>query len=742
MAFTDEQQAILHHPGGHARIVAVAGSGKTSTLTAYLGRRLAQGASPRRMLVLMYNKAAQQDVARRLAAEQPAQRLPEVRTFHSLGYRILQRLVHDGDSPPVNWELLNDAQIEPVVWRLLRAAAEDEEQAEDILSRKKKWVEPALNYFELVKSSLASPAEVFEQSGLPKACRLFIEVFEQFEQWRADQRRLTFADLLYDPVRCLIAKPEVAQRFAGHMEEILVDEYQDINPIQQRLLEILHGGRGQVMVVGDPDQTIYEFRGSQPSLLTEAFQQHFAEPRDYQLSWTFRYGHQLSLLANHLMQASADRVAADTLCFSHASTPATRVRQIRSDDSAQAALDCIQQWAGERALTEVAVLNRLWANSARLELKLLAANVPYRLENHRTVLERYELAPFWVLLDLASGAFSCYSDEARRNAWRSLLTQPYLKIRKVVVDDLLGRLAGVASDTARHLRNALPDNLASFQADQLLERARWIQRAEDGQASASELVSGWLIGTDYLNALRDNAFSAQQVDDQVATVSAFVDFIAAQRWRAREAGDQLRALQEQRRARGQEGVTLTSIHKAKGREWPCVLIPEMNARYYPYHPEGDLSRPANEDSERRLLYVALTRARDQAVLLTPLTTTDTPASPFFVDFNWDGCRTLAEALARGDTEVILPATMNAELVQRYLNAQHRRLNIHWDTTVTATTVTTSPVIEGRRLRHPKFGAGRLLSDDGQRLHIRFVRDGQVRPFDRSHTWPLLEWLDD
>ena len=238
-----------------------------------------------------------------------------MRTFHALGYRILKRLVHDGDLPPVSFDLLGDAQVEPVVWRLLRAAAADEEQAEDILSRKKKWVEPALGYFELVKSSLASPAEVFESSGLPAQCRLFIEVFEQFEQWRADQRRLTFADLLYDPVRCLHANPDIAARFAGHMAEILVDEYQDINPIQQRLLEILHGGRGQVMVVGDPDQTIYEFRGSEPSLLTESFQQRFEAPQDYQLSWTFRYGHQLSLLANHLIQAGADRVAASHPLF-------------------------------------------------------------------------------------------------------------------------------------------------------------------------------------------------------------------------------------------------------------------------------------------------------------------------------------------------------------------------------------------------------------------------------------------
>lgn len=736
MPYTDEQHQILAHSGGHARIIAVAGSGKTATLTAYLARALSAGANPRRLLVLMYNKAAQQDFSRRLQQLSPNLALPEVRTFHSLGYRLYQRLVQEGDLAPFQRTLLTDSQVEPLVWRWLRELADDD-LAEDILNRKKKWVEPAMTFIELVKSGLDDPAEVFEQSGLPAQCALFVEVFERFEQWRKDQRRITFSDLLYDPVCCFEANPTIAQRYAGHMAEILVDEYQDINPIQQRLLHHLHGGRGQLLVVGDPDQTIYEFRGSEPGLLTDHFSQAYTPVTDYQLSWTFRYGHCLSLMANQLMSRQAFIGAERTLCLSYPGTPDTQVEAMQTSDSAQSTLASIQSLSADYRLSDIAVLNRLWANCARLELLLLASNLPYHLDHHQGVLERYELQPFSVLLDLAQGTFAQYDAEQRRRAWRAILTQPYLKIRKAVVDDLVERLQGVAHDTARHLRNAIPESLSSYQADQLMARARLLQEAEAARGTAADLISGWIRATDYYEAMKDNAFSVQQVDDQTGTVKAFAAFVSQQGWTAAEAAQALRDLQQRRAQADQDAIYLTSIHKAKGRQWPVVIIPELNDRYFPYHPEGDLSRPTSEASERRLLYVAMTRAQQRLYLLTPDHNSEDPPSPFWNSLQWQGCKTLAEALKRDDADVTLPDSMDTQMVQRYLNAIESPLRVHWHTTeVEAGPIELAP----QRVHHRSLGVGRVLEQDQQRLTIRFVSNGKTRQFDRETVWPLLTWL--
>ena len=96
MHYTNEQLKVIAHDAGHARIIAVAGSGKTQTLTAYVQNRLSQGANPRRLLVLMYNKAAQLAFEQRLKNLVGGQAIPDIRTFHSLGYRICQTLVKQG----------------------------------------------------------------------------------------------------------------------------------------------------------------------------------------------------------------------------------------------------------------------------------------------------------------------------------------------------------------------------------------------------------------------------------------------------------------------------------------------------------------------------------------------------------------------------------------------------------------------------------------------------------------------
>merc|ERR1712000_66274 len=103
-----------------------------------------------------------------------------------------------------------------------------------------------------------------------------------FEDWRRQQRRISYADMIYDPVMAFVYQPDVAAHFGGHMQWILVDEYQDINAIQQKFLEVLYGGRGSVMVIGDPDQTIYEFRGSRPEFIVSGFRESMGEVKSIQ----------------------------------------------------------------------------------------------------------------------------------------------------------------------------------------------------------------------------------------------------------------------------------------------------------------------------------------------------------------------------------------------------------------------------------------------------------------------------
>ena len=763
---TPEQQQVIRHPDGHARVVAVAGAGKTTTLTHFIAERLTQGVSPRRMLVLMYNRAARVDFERKLGLLLPRQPLPEVRTFHSLGLRIYQRLIADGVLPPFQGKPLSDGEAEPVVWRFLQQLADDETR-QDILSQRKKWVEPALGFIDLVKSGLASPTEVFESLELPPQCRIFVDLFDLFEDWRRQQRRISYADMIYDPVMAFVYQPEVAARFGGHMQWILVDEYQDINAIQQKFLDVLYGGRGNVMVIGDPGQTIYEFRGSRPEFIVSGFEQSMGQVTHYQLPHTFRYGHQLSLLANHLISCNKERDP--VLCLSHQSTPQTRIKLHEAHSEAALILTIIKSELEKRPAEQIAVINRLWALCAPIELGLLQAAIPYQLHNSQSVLDRWELQIFWILLEISGGVFAGRTQKQKLDAWLTVLTTPYPKVKRSLLENLAQQLSVLDKDYGESFAALIPDELSKWQKQQLQARAEILADAEHITQPAWRLLHNYIDQTDLEDGIRDSAFSAQQVEDRIQTIRAFVRFMRDTEKNSREAYGYLRELKAQRlqqTEKGQQGVHLTSIHKSKGLEWPVVIIPGLNAHYYPYSPEGEFTTPASEESERRLLYVAMTRAREQLHLMAPAQEKSAKhngaaqswQSRFRQEMQYERALDIGRALYDGNETVevspvggVLAAWLDdyfqrtqssLRLTMKAISAGSVRQQAGYPPAPGSYIVDRKqhPQTPVKRIRHDSLGSGTVVSEDERYIKIRFDGEAQARTLDKHTALAFLTVL--
>ncbi|WP_419811453.1 ATP-dependent helicase [Bacterioplanoides sp.] len=763
---TPEQQAVVQHQQGHAKVIAVAGAGKTTTLTHFIAARLQDGAQPRRILVMMYNKAAQLDFEAKLRSLLPNQPLPEVRTFHSLGLRIYQRLIQQGQLPAFQQKLLSDGETENVVWRLLQQLADDDTRQE-ILSQKKKWVEPAMAFIDLVKAGLMSAQDVFETLDFPPACRIFIDCFAQFEQWRKQQGRISFNDMIYDPVMFFRANPDAAHQFGGHMQWILVDEYQDINEIQQYLLELLYGGRGSVMVIGDPDQTIYEFRGSKPGFIVEQFDQRFRSAAGeavtrYELPHTFRYGHEISLLANHLISHNQEREP--VLCLSHANTSASRSQLHAARHEAALILKLIQSEAESRPLEDIVVINRLWALCAPIELGLLQKKIPYQLHNSLSVLDRWELHIFWLLLEIAAGKFSQREVPQREQAWLHILTTPYPKIKRSVLEKIAKQLALVDKDYGEAFVAAIPSELSKWQRDQLEDRAAVIANAEYINTSAYRIIQDYIDQTDLYQGIEDSAFSAQQIEDRQQTIKAFVAFIRDSQQVAKQAHDYLLELKQQRlQQENNTGVHLTSIHKSKGLEWPVVIIPGLNAHYFPYNPEGEFTTQASEESERRLLYVAMTRAKNTLHLLTPAqdirkqkdkNNPQEKISRFQRQASIEHSQKVARAITDNKDELVLESAC-AHWLMDYLQAVGSPLKLTLSESKLAKTSQSysahhNPadyIIDRKypepekqqRVHHQVFGGGYILSEDERYLKVRFDHEAKLRTFDREKAADFLQY---
>jgi len=835
-ALTPEQLSIVHHQQGHARVIAVAGAGKTTTLVHFIQQRLLAGSNPKRMLVLMYNKAAQTDFQIKLqqVISQPSQQtgmqhygaLPDVRTFHALGFKIYHRLISQGHLPGIQQDLIGSGEMDGVVWRLLQQVAVsqgNEETRQDILSQRKKWVEPAVAFIDLVKSDLLSPSDMFEESELPHQCQIFIETFERFEQWRKEHNRITFSDMLYDPCMLFQQRPDIAQQFSGHMEWILVDEYQDVNGIQQFLLQILHGaggyqGNGQVMVIGDADQTIYEFRGSKPEYITKEFEKAFSSGcqegeetthTSYQLPHTFRYGHKLSLLANQVIGENQDRE--DVLCLSHPTTPNTRIHLHHHGDYSQQVLTLLNELAEKRPLEDIAILNRLWGISAPIELALLQADMPYQLDHTQTVLDRFELEIFWILFEIASDNFKKRNRRQRKAAWLTLLTQPFPKVKRALLEDMAENISQHDSDLSQALWDAIPKDISKWQRQQLEDRGQVIEAAEMASTELPESNTGsqsetqptqshtkkshtkkrelkaWQLAQQYINAtdlyegIKDSAFSAQQIEDRSETIKAFVSFLRVTNKPANQIFDYLHELKQRHKNKQNSGVRITSIHKAKGLEWPVVIIPALSARYYPYEAEGTFTTKSSEESERRLFYVAMTRAKEDLYLIAPPAwnsqqeskksqsqktqaeqqqTKDWP-SKFLREADFALCNQVGGLIEQGEV-LTEPQELEAIQVKKSQGLIERYSDrIQFDLPVKLTLKRESPESsskgatgiasssrfeieddeaeyqKGQWLVHGKLGKGRVVRDEKKYVTIYFSADKKERKLDKTIAGPWL-----
>lgn len=752
---TEEQQAIADHPGGHAKIIAVAGSGKTTALLHYVKNRLDAGTSADNMLVLMYNRSAREDFERRLGELVRGEVVqgelaeggptPAVHTFHSLGYRLYQRMIANRHIAPANLSPLPQSQVQLQIWKAIEKCAPPHE-LEEIRARKQSEVEAAEFFIDYTKTILTGDLNAHRELKLGDEHLYFLKVFRTFEDWRRSQNAVTYADLIYDPAILLSLEPGVAEQYGSFYEDILVDEYQDINEVQHFLLRVLYGRPGQkacnVIAIGDPDQTIYEWRGSKPDFLLKFFDGDFPPSNIYQLSRTFRYGHQLSLAANHFIGNNSER--ADIFCISAREDQLTEIELVQTAKESRWLVDHIRRLQKQgQALDQVAILVRLWSVAAPIELALMANNIPYRSGSRNTVLSRRELRPLFWSLNIASGRFAELPAKRRQQGLYEWLTAPHIRIPRAVLEPMCAQLAQCENGWGKQLLKLIPEPLSKAQIKRLRQRAELLTQMEQWRGLAGELLRRQMGELDYLSGIAEDSFTRQQGEERQQTILAFCQYLDSLKQPPVEALAHLQELQRQHREGEQtaaDALQITTMHQAKGLEWDQVIIPSLNQNILPYQPQRDFTTPASMESERRLMYVAMTRARHRLYLLAPAapeagatghTGTEMQAKPslFIEEMQLPLCRLIAGALEERPQEIRseVPVTRQA---LHYMEA------CDYNPEVVAPRAPLRKPELGEGIRHRKLGHGRVVKWEDDRLEILFS-DRQTRRFDWEKLSPHL-----
>ena len=748
MKLTPHQQAVADHHQDHALCIAVAGSGKTTTLAQLVNNLLNRGVEPRRLMVMMFNKAAQIDFSNKLKKVTDHPVLPEIRTYHATGLKLLRTLESWQVCPPCNKQPLAEKVVELQVRTLILQLA-PEAIKERMRSDAARLIESAISFIESVKSHLTTPQQWFSETGLGSDYRYLPQLFLQFEQWRQQQRAITFTDMLYDPVMLIKAQPELLPRIADKMDFIVVDEYQDTSTLQHHFTRLIAGERARLVAVGDPDQTIYEFAGANIENILHHFQHdygHSATVQELTLPHTFRYGHSVALAASHLI--SHNRARKDVLCIAHPQNLPSliRVSQQESDDS-RLVVDAIKEYLASGAAPEdLAILVRVWAQSVPIELNLLEKGINYCCDGP-SLFQRPEIATLISAMTLASGGFAAMEPDLRQQQLRQLLTLPHVGLKHHHIDWLCQQLTDCqhrVGQTFGKLARSIT-GISDFQASKLASRAElwsWLEH-HGGKYPAHTLLSGYIQRADMYDSIRSMSLNDQRTQEQILAIRGFVRFLKQLNQPTGQCCDHIADLmaRRQQRQRARHGITLSSCHRAKGLEWPVVLIPGLTRQYWPFLREDEtVAGPTTIESERRLLYVAMTRARRQLHLftgkgdLTHAGKSRDGISPFVAQMNLPHVLALGSLLHDASDQALADAIEKTGLTpvaKRYVGQARPSLDLSQiqtpgasrhsrdDTLGDNSPGDDSPWQLGIDIDHSIFGRGRVIEVNDANFSIRF-----------------------
>ena len=621
MTLTPEQTAVVRHEHGPALVFAVAGAGKTTAMVHRIERLVRDGVFPaERILATSFSRASVADL-RRALGRWPACVRVETATLHSVGLRIVREAERRGlcarasETGGLDEKLLAQALAEArrcdAPYRYDLDGLDHEDFRTYVGACKGNLRYADLEAADLPDEARAAAGEAITD-GVPD---FYPDLYRLFEEVRRRQRVLTFDDMLMTAWELLVRDEALLAWAQGRYECLVVDEFQDVNHAQSELLDLLARPHRNLMVVGDDDQTIYEWRGASPTFILD-FERRYGARR-YLIRDNFRSRPAHLALAHGVIRRNRRRHPKRL----SPTRPFGGALHVHRDDDPEATAQHVATRiealrASGQPLSSLAVLVRVYAQTPPIEAALIERAIPYRVVGSTPFYERPELAVLLRYLSLAAmeakleagGRLSPPEAALFRRCWLDVYNRPTRYLPRPLAEQVARRVTGMGEPLALALQHIIPhaNRGAAGHLESLAETMTWLAALHDVRPAADVLVA--LDGRlGYKRYLRDA--SATTGAGKAAAVDALIRYAHGKGTPA-DLLDHLRGLARARRAEGDvhEAVALSSIHRAKGLEWPVVFVPDCNESMLPFGPPDD---EAALEEERRLFYVAATRAQEE-----------------------------------------------------------------------------------------------------------------------------------
>ncbi len=587
MECNKEQEAAIMHRDGPAMVLAGPGAGKTYVITNRVKALIDEyGVKPEQILVVTFSKAAAVEMKERFEMLTGGQRLPvRFGTFHSVFFQILRLAYHyevkDIATPALKYRFLEET---------LNETGYEVDDKKEFLSDIEKEISRVKGegieidcYF-----SSACSAEIFQK------------MYRGYQEKLQRHRCLDFDDMVVYTYQLLKEREDIRRRWQAQFRYLLIDEFQDINRLQYETVCMLAEPENNLFIVGDDDQSIYGFRGAKPGIML-SFPKRFPDTKQIVLGVNYRCSDEIMKAAERLIGKNNERYEKHIVANKGKEQPVHMKKCENLPDEAEKIVAQIQMYQKEGiAYQEMAVLFRTNMQMRLLAGKLMEHGVPFTMRENLP-----NLFDTWMAKDIM-----CYLQLALGNRSR----EKFLKIANRPVR-YLSRTAFTESEVSF-------DKLRAYYAvknQEWMEERIWnFEYDLKNLASLSPYAAIHFIRkgigydeflktyADERNVNADDWFDVldemQEMARDKKSIPEFLSFVE----NYGDTLEEMRQEQKKQQVKEEPGVSLMTMHASKGLEFPVVFVPTLNEDIVPYR---KAVQEGNLEEERRMLYVAMTRAK-------------------------------------------------------------------------------------------------------------------------------------
>ena len=594
----NQKDAVLHI-NEPCMVLAGPGSGKTRVITyRILNLVLNNNINPKNILAISFTKASSMEMKNRALSLSNDRRLNSVNygTFHSVFFRIL-RFFEKYELDCILDEKNKKFAIKGILKNLNVENAEDEDTILGII-----------NEISYVKNELMDKID-FDSEILTSD--EFCRVYNMYEEYKESIKKIDFDDMLIKTYNLLKQNKQILDRVRAAYRYILVDEFQDINKVQFEVIKLIASPNNNIFVVGDEDQSIYGFRGSRPDFLLE-FEDYFKGSKKYVLDINYRSKKDITDIANKLIQNNENRYEKSIKCDREHKGIVKYINTEDAEEEAKFIAKDILSKCEDNCTNydDFAVIYRTNIQSRALVDAFMDMHIPFVVRD--SIVTIYD---HWVARDLLA-YLRLGIDTTLSEDWIRIINKPFRYISKDSIKlasedrDFIGALINKANLHPKQVKtlNDLEIDLSYLKTLSPKNAISYIRTSLDYDRYVLDYCSNRKIKPtgliEILNELESSSTHFKTINEYLEHIEKVKSEIV-----------------ESRNNKNSEGVIFTTMHSAKGLEFPYVYIIGANEGTIPheksYDIEDDKKRKEAIEEESRLLYVGITRAQDELYISSP-----------------------------------------------------------------------------------------------------------------------------